>query len=76
MSRRVADSELTLTLEVAFAGAPSFVIADLQHNDRSRRIAAFAALAGHLAGRMRCYEIIGEEPQPIDHPSLFGKNGG
>jgi len=32
-----------------------------------------AALASHLAARMRCYEIIGEEPRPVDHPSLFAE---
>ena len=71
MQYRVADQELALTLEVALSGAPAFMVADLQHSDRSRRQAAFAALAGHLAGRMRCYEIIGEEQRPVDHPSLF-----
>jgi len=71
MSYRVADSELALTLEVALSGAPSFMVADLQHTDRSRREAARAALAGHLAGWMRCYEIRGEVPRPTDHPSLF-----
>ena len=73
MLHRVADSELALTLEVALAGAPTFMVADLQHSDRSRRSAAFAALAGHLAGRMRCYEVLGEEPPPADHPSLFAE---
>ena len=71
MQHRVADSELALTLEVALTGAPTFMVADLQHRDRSRRSAAFAALAGHLAGRMRCYEITAEEPRPVDHPCLF-----
>jgi len=73
MPHRVADSELALTLEVALSGAPTFMVADLQHRDRSRRTAAYAALAGHLASRMRCYEIIGEEPRPANHPSLFGE---
>ena len=71
MVYRVADSEVALTLEVALSGAPSFMVADLQHRDRSRRIAALAALAGHLAARMRCYEILAEERRPVDHPSLF-----
>jgi len=71
MQYRVADSELSLTLEVALTGAPAFMIADLQHRDRVRRSAAFAALAGHLAARMRCYDIRAEEPRPVDHPSLF-----
>lgn len=71
MSYRVADSELALTLEVALVGAPAFMVADLQHRDRGRRSTALAALAGHLASRMRCYEIIAEEPRPADHPSLF-----
>jgi len=51
MQYRVADSELSLTLEVALSGAPTFMIADLRHRDRLRRSAAFAALAGHLAAR-------------------------
>jgi len=44
MPHRVADSELALTLEVALSGAPTFMVADLQHRDRSRRTAAYAAL--------------------------------
>ena len=71
MQYRVADSELSLALEVALAGAPTFMIDDLQHRDRVRRSAAFAALAGHLAARMRCYDIRAEEPRPVGHPSLF-----
>ena len=71
MQYRIADSELSLTLEVALTGAPAFMIADLQHGDRVRRSAAFAALAGHLAARMRCYDIRAEEPRPVDHPSQF-----
>jgi hypothetical protein len=71
MTYRVADSELALTLEVALSGAPSFMVADLQHHDRHRRSAAVAALASHLAARMRCYEVIGAEPHASDHPSLF-----
>jgi hypothetical protein len=71
MQYRVADQELALTLEVALSRAPTFMVADLQHRDRQRRDAALAALAGHLAGRMRCYEITVEEPRPIDDPSLF-----
>jgi len=71
MQFRVAVSELSLTLEVALTGAPTFMIADLQHRDRVRRSAAFAALAGHLAARMRYYDIRAEEPRPVDHPTLF-----
>ncbi len=71
MQFRVAVSELSLTLEVALTGAPTLIIADLQHRDRVRRSAAFAALAGHLAARMRYYDIRAEEPRPVDHPTLF-----
>lgn len=71
MSYRVADNELALTLEVALSGAPSFMVADLDHRDRHRRNVAVTALASHLAARMRCYEIMGEAPRPVDHPCLF-----
>lgn len=73
MPHRVAEPDLALTLEIALTGAPSSIFADLQHRDRFRRSAAMATLAGHLAARMRCYEIIGEEPRPENHPSLFGE---
>jgi len=73
MMYRVADSEIAVTLEVALTGAPAFMMADLRHHDRHRRSEAVAALASHLAARMRCYEIIGEEPRPVDHSSLFAE---
>jgi len=60
MTYRVADSELALTLEVAWSGVPAVMKADLQHHDRHRRGEAVAALASHLAARTRCYEIIGK----------------
>lgn len=57
MHYRAAECEASPTLEAALS-AP---LDDLQHRDRERRSAAFAALASILAGRMRCYDIRAEE---------------
>jgi len=68
---RLDQSTLAHHFEVALAGASSNLLVDLQHSDRYRRSAAASTLSHYLADRMRCFEIVGEDPVVPDHPSLF-----
>lgn len=76
MSRYVTPDALSHHLEVALNAASRPLLSDLDHSDRYRRTAAVATLARHLADRMGCFEITGQDVAPVDHPSLFGDRGG
>jgi len=69
--RRLDDEALTLHLEVALSAAAPALISDLQHTDSYRRRTATSTLARQLVQRMSCFEILSEDPVPVDHPRLF-----
>lgn len=74
---RIDEDTLSLHLEVALTGAAPTLLGDLAASDRRRRQAAASDMARHLAERLRCFEIRGEEARPQRHqPSLFPHDPG
>lgn len=68
---RLDDDTLAHHFEVALSSASPSALAELQHADRYRRMAAVSTLSRYLTERMRCFEVVAEQPTPVDHPTLF-----
>ncbi|WCT75812.1 hypothetical protein PQ455_20130 (plasmid) [Sphingomonas naphthae] len=59
---RVDEESLTLHLEVSLAIAEPELVTDIRCGDAAARRRAVALLARHLAVRLRCYDILADEP--------------
>ncbi len=59
---RVDEDSLTLHLEVSLATAEPALVTDIRCGDAAARRRAVAQLARHLAVRLRCYDILADEP--------------
>gem|GEM_PF-1613826 len=59
---RVDEDSLTLHLEVSLATAEPALVTDIRCGDAAVRRRAVAQLARHLAVRLRCYDILADEP--------------
>ena len=70
---RIDPAALATHLEVALSSAPVETLAALQDGDRQRRRHATFTLAQHLANRLGCFEITGDDPgeDPGKQASLF-----
>ena len=75
---RIDDDTLSLHLEVSLSGVAPALLDGLADPDRSRRHAAVTDLARHLAQRLRCFDIQGEDAimRPACQPSLFPRDIG
>ena len=77
---RLAESALTLHLEIALASASPSLLGELAGTDRVRRIVAIGDIARHLTERLRCFDInypeTGErlESQPALFPDDLGRS--
>ena len=58
---RIDTDTLATHLEVALACAPQDTLAALQDTDSHRRRRATFNLAQHLADRLGCFDVLGEE---------------
>jgi len=59
---RVDEDSLALHLEVSLATAEPALVTDIGCGDTVARRRATAELARHLAVRLRCYDILADEP--------------
>jgi hypothetical protein len=59
---RVDEDCLALHLEVSLATAEPALVTDIRCGDAVARRRATAELARHLARRLRCYDIMVDEP--------------
>ncbi|MDY7524279.1 hypothetical protein [Sphingomonas sp. 10B4] len=62
---RVDEDSLALHLEVSLATAEPTLVTDIRHGDAVARRRAVAELARHLAVRLRCYDILADEPSAM-----------
>lgn len=74
---RLDDDTLALHLEVTLCGAAPALLDGLTDPDRRQRHAATTSLARHIAERLRCFDIRGEEVgarrcQPVLFPDDLG----
>ena len=58
---RIDPNALATHVEVALTCAPVDTLAALQDTDSHRRRRATVTLAQHLAGRLGCFEITGDD---------------
>lgn len=65
---RVDEDSLALHLQVSLATAEPAMVIDIRNGDASARRRAVAQLAQHLAVRLRCYDILAEEPAAMVSP--------
>lgn len=68
---RIDTDELATHLEVALACAPRDTIRALQDTDSLKRRRATYALAGYLADRLGCFEVMAGEDLGQEEPRLF-----
>jgi len=54
---RLDDDTLAHHFEVALSSASPSTLAELQHADRYRRMAAVSTLSRYLTERMRCFDL-------------------
>lgn len=59
---RVDEDSLALHLEVSLATAEPALVTNIRCGDAVARRRATAELARHLAMRLRCYDILADEP--------------
>ena len=59
---RVDEDSLALHLEVSLATAEPALVTEIRCGDARARRRAVAQLARHLAMRLRCYDILADEP--------------